>query len=387
MKQRWRDLELYVADSFKVTPRVTADFGLRVSHLEPPWMADDQQANFVLDAVDPALGNSPCNGMEYPPGANPCRGLGLEGGRGAPTRSLVPVKFLWFAPRLGVAWDVFGDGNTAIRGGVGLFYERERVSTELGLGLNPPISGTAAVTRRLDSNAPVVGEVAPEYGAPGAALDTTAGNAHYWQWNVTLEHEVFRNTLVELAYVGSRGLGLLGQTNLNEVPPENRLAYARTGDAALRPLDGITGIGNGDIALSQHDRNSIYHGLQVALNSRFGRGSAGCCRCRAKSRRSCPAARSRSPWTRCTRARAPPGDRRRQDRLGVDLAQVNASLVLALPTLQDKSSFVRNVLGDWEFATIVQAGSGYPVSVGAWVPGLNGLGAPAMPSCRHRTGS
>ena len=119
----------------------------------------------------------------------------------------------------------------------------------------------------------MVGGAASGYGAPGRALETTAGNAHYWQWNVTVERELFRNTLVELAYVGSRGLGLLGQTNLNEVPPENRLAYAQTGDAALRPLDGITGIGDGDLALWQHDRNSIYHGLQAALNSRFGHGS------------------------------------------------------------------------------------------------------------------
>ncbi len=377
VQQRWRDLELYLADSFKVTRRVTADFGLRLSHLEPPWMADDQQANFVPNAIDPALGNSPCNGMEYPPGMNPCPGLGLEGGEDAPTRSLVPVKFLWFAPRLGVAWDVFGDGKTAIRGGVGLFYERERVSTGLGLGLNPPISGTAAVTRTLDSNASVDGgEAAPEYGAPGSALETTPGNAHYWQWNVTVEHELLRNTLLELAYVGSRGLGLLGQTNLNEVPPENRLAYARTGDAALRPLDGITGIGNGDLALWQHDRSSIYHGLQVALNSRFGRGSVLALAYTWSKVISTGALDSAAggidPVLLYTDSTQPKLNRARA---GTDRTHMfNASLVLALPTLQDKPSFVRNVLGDWEFATIVQAGSGYPTSFGAWVPGLNGLG-------------
>jgi hypothetical protein len=376
VQMRWRNLEFYVADSYKVTPRVTADFGLRFSHLEPPWMADDQQANFVLAAVDPALGNAPCNGLQYPPGTNPCPGLGLEGGSDAPTRSLVPVQFLWVAPRLGVAWNVSGDGKTAIRSGVGLFYERERVNAGLFAGLNTPFSGTAAVTRTLDSQAPVEGDAAPEHGAPGGAQEMKAGNAHYWQWNVTVEREIFRNTLVELAYVGSKGLGLVGQSNLNEVPPENRLDYARTGDASLRPLHGITGIGNGELALWQHDRSSIYHGLQVALSSRFDHGSQ-LALAYTWSKVISTGAIDSAPggldtFFLYTDNTQPSLNRARG---GTDRTHVfNASLVLALPTLPDKSSFVRNVLGDWQFATIVQAGTGYPVTVRASVPGLNGPG-------------
>ena len=174
VSQRWRDLEFYVADSYKVAPRVTLDFGLRFSHLQPPWMADDQQATFSLAAVDRALGDSPCNGMLYPPGTNPCPALGLDGGSDAVTRSLVPVRSLWVAPRLGVAWNVHGDGKTAIRGGVGLFYERERVNPGLEMGQNPPFSGFAALPRTLDS-APEVGGAASAYGAPGGALETTEG--------------------------------------------------------------------------------------------------------------------------------------------------------------------------------------------------------------------
>jgi hypothetical protein len=52
----------------------------------------------------------------------------------------------------------------------------------------------------------------------------------------------------------------------------------------------------------------------------------------------------------------------------------NASLVLALPELQGQSAFVRHTLGDWEVAAIVQAATGYPVTVSAGVPGLNGIG-------------
>jgi hypothetical protein len=374
VKQRWRDLELYLADSYKVTPRVTADLGLRFSHLEPPWMADDQQANFVPSTVNPAFGNSPCNGMQYPPGTNPCPALGLAGGSDAPTRSLVPARFLGVAPRLGVAWNVSGDGKTAIRGGAGLFYGRERVNPGLGLGLNPPFSGNAVVARTLDSSAPVVGDAASEYGAPGAALETTAGDVRYWQWNVTVERELFRNTLVELAYVGSRGLGLLGQTNLNEVPPENRLAYARTGEAGLRPLDGVAGIGNNDLALWQHDRNSIYHGLQIALNSRFGRGSVlALAYTWSKLIATGPVDNASGGFDAGLAYRDSTQPSLDRSRGGTDRTHMfNASLVLALPTLPDRSSLVRNILGDWELTAIVQAATGYPVTVGAWVPGLNG---------------
>jgi hypothetical protein len=248
------------------------------------------------------------------------------------------------------------------------------------LGLNPPISGTAFVARTLDSNAPVVGDAAPQYGAPGAALEMKAGNAHYWQWNVTVEHELFRNALVELAYVGSKGLALMGQANLNEVPPQSRLAYAQTGDAALRPLDGVTGIGNGDLPFWQHDRDSIYHGLQVALNSRFGQGSV-LALAYTWSKLIATGARDNAAGSvggqldsslAYTDSTQPNLNRARG---GTDRTHMfNASLVLALPRLQDKSPFVRNVLGDWEFTTIVQAGSGYPVTVTASVPGLNGLG-------------
>ena len=203
----------------------------------------------------------------------------------------------------------------------------------------------------------------------------TEGNAHYWQWNLTVERELFRNTLVELAYVGSRGLGLQGQTNLNEVPPENRLAYARTGDAALRPLDGITGIGGSDLALWQHDRSSIYHGLQAALNSRFGHGSVLALAytwSKLITTSWDTANGGLDPGLLYTDSTQPSLNRARgtNDRTHM----FSASLVLALPTLQDKSRFVRNVLGDWELASIVQAGSGYPITVAAGVPGLNGPG-------------
>jgi len=382
VQQRWHDLEFYVADSYKLSRRVTADFGVRLSHMQPPFMKDDRMGNFVLAAVDPALGNAGCNGIQYPSGTNPCPALGLAGGSDGPNRQLVPTKLLWFAPRLGIAWDVSGDGKMAVRAGLGRFYQRDRVSPGLGVGTSPPFSGTVAIDRTLDSATSVTGAVAPGYGAPSNALEQVEGNSNYWQWNMAVQREIVKKTTLEVAYVGSKGLDLFGQTDLNEVLPQNRLAYAQTGSAALRPLNGITNIGDGNLALWQHNRNSIYHSLQTGLVSRWGRGSqVSLAYTWAKLMANTGVANADGPGlsgnNAYTDSTQPNLDRARG---GNDLTHVfSGSLVLTLPNLENQSPFVKNVFGDWEITGIVQASTGYPITVRTGgVGGISGNGsAPA----------
>ena len=378
VQQRWHDLEFYVADSYKVAPRWTVDFGMRFSHMQPPFMADDRMGNFVLSSVNPALGDSSCNGIEYPPGTNPCTALGIPGGSDGPNRQLVPTQFLWFAPRLGVAWDVNGNGKMAIRAGIGRFYQRDRVSPGLGVGTSPPFSGSASVTRTLDSAASVTGATTPGYGAASNALEQEASNSNYWQWNVAVEKEVWANTKVEVAYVGSKGLDLFGQTNLNEVAPANRLAYAQTGNQALRPLNGTASIGDGNLAMWQHNRDSIYHSLQVAFASRFGNNSvlaasytwAKLISNTGVGNADGPGLSYNNAYTDSTQP-----DLERSRGANDRTHSFNASLVLGLPKFEDKGAFVKNVFGDWEFTSIVQAGTGYPITVNIGsVPGLYGNG-------------
>jgi hypothetical protein len=375
VQQRWRNIAFYINDSYRATPNLTIDVGVRAENYTPTWEADNRQANFVLDQVNPALGNATCNGMLYPPGANPCPGLGLQGGGEAENKYLVPTKFAYFAPRLGFAWDIFGDGKTAIRGGLGLFYLMERVSKGLGVGQNPPLSGTGSVTRTVGSNAPVIGDPAAAYGAPGNALEQKAENEHSWQWNISVQQELFPNTVLEVAYVGNRGQDLTGQRNLNEIAVANRVAYGQTGSAVYRPLNGITNIGNGNVALWTHGRTSIYHGLQTALLSRFGEGSVASISYTWSKviantgigNADGPGVSQLNAWTDSTQ---PELDRARgaTDRRHL----FTGSLILMLPRFEDKSPFVRNVFGDWQFTGIVQAGTGYPVTVTASVPGWSG---------------
>ncbi len=376
VQQRWKDFEFYVADSYKVSPRFTVDYGARMSHLMPTYDAQDRTGSFDPSTANPALGNSSCNGMTYPPGTNPCPALGVPGGSDGVNRSLTPIKFLFFAPRLGLAWDVHGNGKTAVRVGGGLFYQRERVSPGLGLGGNPPFAGVANVTRTLAAATPVVGGASAAYGSPGAGLAQDDSNSHNWQYNAAFEHEIVRNTVLEVAYVGSRGADLLGNTNMNEVLPQNRLAFAQTGNAALRPLNNVAGLGAGsNPILWTHNRYSTYNALQAALRGRFGSGSQySLAYTWSKSIGNTGLSNAdsglsvRNTYTDSTQ---PDLDKARgnNDRRHI----FNASLVWALPTFDDKSGFQKHVLGNWEFTSIVQAGSGYPITVFVSNPtGLDG---------------
>jgi hypothetical protein len=375
--QRWKDYEAYIADTIKINPRVTLDAGVRFTHFVMPYEANDEMATFDASTANPAFGNSPCNGMLYVPGNNPCPALGLAGGSDGPNRSLQPTKALLVAPRLGVAWDIFGTGKTAIRGGLGLFYARERLSAGLSLGLNPPFSGATRVVRTLASNQSVTGDVGQAFGAPTAGIVQEAGNGHNWQWNVSVQHELMRNTVVELAYVGNKGLDLLGQTNQNEIAPANRLQFSRTGDASLRPLNGIAGIG-GNVTLMTRDRDSIYHALQAQLVSRFGRGSILSVAYTLASSRATtglgnadgPGISARNVYTDSTQPQL------EDSRSAIDRRHVfSGSIVYAFPSFEDKSSTIKNIFGDWEISSIVQASSGYPYTIFVGqVPGLSGDG-------------
>ena len=365
VKQRWHNLEAYVSDSWRVRPRVTLDLGLRASYLGNPYTTDDAITSFDPVAFDPGLGADPCNGLLQVPGRNPCGEAGFQGGAPGPNRALVTNNVV-VAPRLGAAWDVFGNGKTALRGGLGRYFLREPVSLSLGLASNPPFAGSQFGIRALDTSAPPCdGCLSPLAGFPSYGRDTNGRVPNNWQWSLTLEQQAWRNATLELSYVGSRGLQMTrfadvnavasGDPNGNGVP--DRLEYVRSfGDSAtkasLRPFGVFSDSG---IQVAGNSARSIYHALQTQLRSRFGRGSQ---------------FQASYTFSRLigTDVQAVPTD---PDDPGLDRGLspfsrqhlFNASLVLQLPGFEGRSGFVRHVLGDWEIGAIAVAGSGSPLTV------------------------
>jgi hypothetical protein len=383
IQQRWRDVEAYVADSWKITPRVTLDYGLRWSRFESPYDLGDTISSWDPSTFDPALGSDPCNGMLLPPGSTACQDLGLAGGKPGPNRSLTPTNS-YFAPRLGIAWDVSGNGRTAVRAGVGRFTMRESLQNGLNLGFNPPFNNSQTGSRTLDSNAePFPGAFAANAGIPAYGLDPSGKFGYTWQWNVSVQREIARNTTLEVGYVGTKGSRLLWAYDANQVPAgdhngngvEDRLDFIHAGSdsdarAALRPY-GV--FGNTAISILAHDGRSIYHSLQTQLVSRFGRGSqfqASYTFSRTLGTQSLTGAGENGVGSTSISLRenpdldyGPTGTHRKHI--------FNASLVLALPTLEDKSGFTKNVFGDWEVGAIAQAASGAALTVFTGpIPGL-----------------
>jgi len=376
IQQRWKDFEAYVSDSWKITPRVTLDYGLRWSRFQSPYDLGNTISSWDASTFDPALGSDACNGMLVPPGSSACQNLGLKGGKPGPNASLAETNS-YFAPRLGVAWDVKGDGKTAVRAGVGRFIERESLQNGLNLGFNPPFNNSQVGSRTLDSNAePFPGAFSSNQGLPAYGLDTSGQFGYTWQWNLSVQREVARNTTLEVGYVGTKGSRLLWPYDANQVPAGSRLDYIHAGSdsdarAALRPY-GV--FGDTNISILAHDGSSIYHSLQTQLVSRFGHGS--------QFEASYTFSRTIGDVTLTGGENGIGGATMSlRENPGIDRGLTgthrkhifNAGLVLVLPELNDKSGFVKHVLGGWEVATIAQAASGAALTVFTGpVPGLSG---------------
>ena len=365
---RWQNFESYFNDDWKLNGRLTVNLGVRYSYLPNPYQANDQLTVFNPTAFDATLGNAPCNGLLYSPGlsSNPCP-PGTGGVKG-PNRAL-QHNFHWgFAPRLGVAWDPTGSGKWSVRSGFGQFYNRDDIYVTDGTaGVNPPfvasfnsVNGNGRFldnTNQLPACTPNCFGTA-SLGVPGIGQDLSSRAPYSLQYNLSIQHELWKDTRFEIGYVGSSVHNWTRVIDANAVAPANRLAFAESnGNAAgnaLKPFDALL---SGKMPFYTHRGSSHYDSLQTAFTTRFQRNSIfQMTYTFSKTLADTFLHISNGGGNRIADAFRP--------RTDYGLATTNrphifsANLIYNLPTFRNMERVARDVLGNWEVGTIVNVASG-----------------------------
>ena len=250
---RAQDLVWFVQDDFRVLRRLTLNLGLRYDYLGFPYDLNGKVGNFDPSLVTPscvAAGGGSCvlAGFISP--------SSLKGGLGTPgvsNTTLTTSNKLDFAPRVGFAYDVMGNGKMAVRGGFGYYYIRTSGQTLLQLIASPPwveqylASGTGVVGSHVLANPwpaglplpsqfpilPVMGQFNGTYTAAGAPNfvnpDGTPAVAqslygftrgivtpYVQQYNLSVQYQLPKGWLMEVGYIGSHGRNLLVEPSLNQ---------------------------------------------------------------------------------------------------------------------------------------------------------------------------
>jgi hypothetical protein len=265
----YRTYEGFVQDSWKVNKRLTLEFGLRITHFTP-W---EDRIGFGYSIFDYSKFNSSCTPTQY------CGFVWNKRDPNVPIGGF-PTRGAFYQPRFGMAFDLFGEGKTVLRGGWGRYYYHSGQFTaglDVSAGvqsitLNNNVNGVPLMASQLDTLNFSSQALSP------AAVDSKDDKQPYTDsYSFTIAQRMPWSSLLEVAYVGnqSRDLANTGVnggagSNINLVPVGamlNKGVDPNTLTANdFRPLKGFS-----DLGLATNNLYANYNALQATWVRSKGR--------------------------------------------------------------------------------------------------------------------
>jgi hypothetical protein len=302
------EYDFFVQDDWRVRPHLTLNLGLRYEYKSLVTEKNNDFSNFDFSNGDLMVaGTNAATLWSFNPSVNPytgqfqlnpqpctaqtCSQQTLNLGSTASNRALQYPDRKDFEPRIGLAWQPFKNSKTVLRGGYGIFFDQTFGDVYFQKAANPPFvhldegnfalalasglqPGSGAIIQDAFTNSNVSGTAYPSM----SPFQLNFQNAFIQEWSADVQRQVGNTWLIDVGYVGTRGLHLVQETDPNQ--PLNMTDVSKASAAVQASTLGACEAGSclspipylANFAYTQSGGSSIYHALQAKVERRFSQG-------------------------------------------------------------------------------------------------------------------